>query len=251
MIPSNELERKVSDLLDDFYQRRLSQIGKLKLKDALKSKNPYLYKAVGVQKASEIVEEILRARVTSSDETIFGNVFFEPLAKYVSGGVISPSEGVDVAIESDSKYTAIAVKSGPNIFNAQSRKRQISDFKSLENRLRKLQKHFDPLVGYCYGKKQQKDTGNNDFRELAGQLFWKEITGEDDFYLRIIDLMKTKPQEHLLEYQESFAAAVNLFTQEFIKDFCLEDGRIDWIKLVKFNSEFVPKSTTKKAKKKP
>ncbi|KAA6346810.1 hypothetical protein EZS27_005713 [termite gut metagenome] len=30
---------------------------------------------------------------------------------------------------------------------------------------------------------------------------------------------------------------VNKFTKEFIIDFCLEDGSIDWEKLVKFNSE--------------
>lgn len=236
MIPVVELEKKIGDLLDDFYCRRLSRIGTLKLKDTLKSKNPYLYKAVGVQKASEIVEEILRAYVTSSDEGIFGNVFFEPLAKYVSGGVVSPSEGVDVAVESDIKYTAIAVKSGPKIFNAQSRGKQVTDFKALENRLRKLQKHFDPLVGYCYGKKKQRDTNSSAFRELAGKMFWWEITGEEEFYLRILDLMRNKPQDHLMEYQEAFGAAVNRFTQEFVTEFCLEDGRIDWQKLLEFNS---------------
>lgn len=234
MFSSEELEQKIADLLDDFYKRRIDKISGLKLKDTLKRKNPYLYRAVGVQKASQIVEEILIAYMSSSDEGIFGDAFFEPLAKFVSGGQVSPSEGVDVVRETETKYTAIAVKSGPSVFNSQSKKKQIQDFQALESRLRKLQKHFDPIIGYSYGrKKQKKETA---YRELAGQVFWTEITGEEEFYIKIIHLMKDKPAEHLLQYRQSFDAANNRFTKEFIDSFCFEDGNIDWEKLLVFNS---------------
>lgn len=236
MINAQKLEEKIGELLDDFYKRRIDKIQTLKLKDALKRKNPYLYRAIGVQKASQIVEELLSAYMSSSDEGIFGDAFFEPLAKYVSGGVVAPSEGVDVAIETESRYTAVAVKSGPSVFNAQSKRRQADDFKVLENRLRKLQKHFDPLVGYCYGKKQQSKNSKAPFRELAGQAFWQEITDDVDFYLKIIRLMKDKPHEHTTIYRIAWDAAVNRFTKEFIDEFCHKDGSIDWEKLTKFNS---------------
>lgn len=236
MPTSREIEKKIADLLDDFYNRRIEKIKTLKLKDTLKRKNPYLYHAIGVQKASDIVEGLLSAYMSSSDEGIFGDAFFEPLAKFVSGGVVAPSEGVDVAKETQSTYMAIAVKSGPSVFNAQSRKRQIDDFKALENRLRKLRKQFDPVVGYSYGKKQQKKGSTAPFRELSGQVFWEEITGDPDFYLKIIRLMKDKPQEHLPIYREAWDAAVNRFTYEFIQDFCDAEGNIDWEQLVKFNS---------------
>lgn len=235
MVEPSKLEEKISKLLDNFYERRLGALMALKLKDTLKRKNPYLYKATGYEIASEIVEGILLAYMSSSDETIFGDAFFEPLAKFVSGGQSAPSEGVDISIETDTRYSAIAVKSGKNVFNAQSRKKQGEDFKSLENRIRKLQKHFDPIVGYCYGKKKQ----NNQkaiFRELAGQSFWYEITGEKDFYLKIIELMGSKPQSYTKSYKEAWSAALNRFTGEFINDFCFEDGSINWIKLTEFNS---------------
>ncbi|UWG98014.1 hypothetical protein LPY66_04195 [Dehalobacter sp. DCM] len=236
MVNSLELEQKISDLLDDFYRRRIDKIKTLKLNHALSRKNPYLYRAIGVQKASDIVEGLLSAYMSSSDEGIFGDAFFEPLAKFASGGVVSPSEGVDVARETEASYSAIAVKSGTNVFNAQSRRRQGDDFKALENRLRKLQKHFDPVVGYCYGKKQQSKNSKAAFRELAGQAFWEFITGDSDFYLKIIQLMKDKPQEHLIEYKAAWDSAINRFTHEFIEEFCDEDYNIDWEKLVKFNS---------------
>jgi hypothetical protein len=96
---SNELELLVRKSLEDFYQRRINKLSTLKLRDTLKKKNPYLFRAVGIQKASEIVERLLRDYMSSSDEGIFGDAFFEPIAKLCSGGHVSPSEGVDVAIE--------------------------------------------------------------------------------------------------------------------------------------------------------
>lgn len=78
------LENKIGELLDSFYSKRSVALNDLKLINTLKRKNPYLYRAAGVADASEIVEEILRAHVSSSDETLFGNEFFEPLAKWVA-----------------------------------------------------------------------------------------------------------------------------------------------------------------------
>src|SRR3990167_6139491 len=101
---TGELEKLIAECLEDFYKRRLEKLVSLKLHDYLRRKNPYLYKAIGTEEASEIVKEILTAYLTASDEGIFGDAFFEPIAKIVSGGVVSPSEGVDVAIETDKRY---------------------------------------------------------------------------------------------------------------------------------------------------
>ncbi len=233
----NALEKLVCKYLDDFYGRRIAKLSGLKLKDALKRKNPYLFRAVGVQTASEIVEQLLTAYMSSSDEGIFGDAFFEPLAKAVSGGISSPSEGVDVAIETAGAYTAIAVKSGPSVFNAQSKRRQNQDFQALQKRLLKLQKHFEALVGYCYGCKELKsETGKWVFQEMAGQKFWERLTGDDDFYIKIMDAMRGRPEIHRQRFEEEWRKAVNRFTGEFIDVYCEKDGSIDWHALVAFNS---------------
>lgn len=236
MIDAEALERKIGELLDNFYQRRTATTTKLDLLKVLKRKNPYLYRALGVESAADIVNGILAAFASSSDETLFGDAFFEPLATFVSGGAAAPSEGVDVVVQTATRYTAIAVKSGVNVFNADSRKKQGQNFRALRARMQKLQKQFDPVVGYCYGKKQQKDGSTADFRELAGQAFWQEITGDPDFYIKILDLMKDKPREHLVEYRATYAAALNRFTKQFIDEFCHLDGTINWAKLAQFNS---------------
>src|SRR3989338_371359 len=233
---TKELEKLIAKCLEDFYKRRLEKLESLKLNDYLRRKNPYLYKAIGTEKASEIVEEILTAYLTASDEGIFGDAFFEPIAKIVSCGVVSPSEGVDVAIETDKRYLAVAVKSGPNIYNSSQKKRQNDEFNALRSRLLKLHKQFDALLGHCYGRRRSEASSKMAYRENSGQVFWEEITGVTDFYLKLIRLMKDVPSKHRPIYKNAWAKAINRFTAEFIRDFCNKDGSIDWGKMVAFNS---------------
>lgn len=238
------LENKISELLDIFFAKRCEALNELKLLNPVKRKNPYLYRAIGVSDASEIVEEILRAHVSSSDETIFGNDFFEPLAKWVATQhhtsarvAVSDGEGVDITIEATDFISPIAVKSGVNVFNASSKKKQGENFATLGRRLQKVRKHFDPIVGYCYGKKKQSSRATVNFKELAGQEFWEFLTGEQDFYLRIVRLMKNKPTEHRPQFQEAFDNAKNRFTLEFLSLFSdPKSGAINWDRLLEFNS---------------
>jgi hypothetical protein len=223
--------------LQEFYDRRAAALARLKLKKVLERKNPYLYKARGTQNATEIVDGILRDYLGSSDETIFGDAFFEPLARDVCGGVVSPSEGVDIAIETDDRYMAIAMKSGPNIFSASQSRKQNQEFLSLKARLTKLRKQFDPVLGHAYGRKQTPSNQTRIFRHSSGKQFWEEVTGDPDFYLKIIQLMDDEfISEHRRAYKIEYDKAVNRYVREFTTDFCTPDGSIDWDKLLMFNS---------------
>ncbi len=234
---SDELRELIAKSLNDFYVRRMQSLGALKLRQVLLRKNPYLYKAIGTESATEIIEEILKAYLSSSDEGIFGDAFFEPIAKAVSGGVVSPSEGVDVAVETKDRYKAISVKSGPNPFNSSQVKRQSDEFETLRRRLTKLRKQFDPILGHGYGKKQTPATKAKVYRDLSGQRFWEELTGDSEFYQKLITLMEKEDiRKHREEYRTEYQKAVNRYVREFTTDFCEEDGSIDWEKLVEFNS---------------
>lgn len=254
-IEAGKLEAKIAELLAAFYERRRARLAELKLVKILKRKNPYLYRARGVSSASAIVREILEAFITSSDEGIFGNVFFEPLAKWAaeqaaSGtpGVnvsVAASEGVDVSVEDAVCYAAIAVKSGVNIFNAQSRKRQLQDFDALRRRVSKLNKRFDAVIGYCYGQKKRREDSTSPVIELAGQEFWERVTGEEGFYIRFLSLMRDLPQKHAPIFREELGRAENRLVAEFLFHFADASGQIDWPKLAAFNSG---KETLKLAK---
>jgi len=233
----DELQTLISKCLQDFYERRVRRLEKLRLKDFLRRKNPYLFKALGTQKASEIVEKILTAYIGASDETMFGDAFFEPIARIASGAKVSDAEGVDFVIESGDRVLAVALKSGPNIYNASQKKRQSQEFSALRNRLYKLHKQFDPMLGHAYGRTKAEPTKDLVYRRRSGQAFWAEITGDPDFYLKLVRLMKEEPAKHKQKYAPAWDAAINKFTAEFVKDFCFPGGLIDWERLVRFVSE--------------
>ena len=232
-----EVIRSVANALDDFYKSLINNLGKLNIKTVMRRKNPYLFRAKAMNGASQIVDALLMAFVSSSEETIFGNVFFEPIATAAGQGQKALAEGVDIMIERDDTVYAIAVKSGTSVFNAASRKKQEQNFMAAQKLAQQAKKRFVPIVGYGYGKKAASNRGLPRFYvELAGQAFWAELTGDDEFYLKLIHYMESLPEKYIESFDEAYYKAANKLVREFTTEFCLEDGSIDWAKLVEFNS---------------
>ncbi len=192
-----QLKRIIQGCLSNFCRARITALGDLDLKKVLRRKNPYLFRASGISSAAEMVEQLLNAHVSSSDETIFGNLFFEPICKAITKAPIAAAAGADFVMETDTTYEVIALKSGPNIFNSSQSKKQEDDFdkmqRSLRATLRGMRKQFIPIMGCGYGRTPRKTTANRRFHKLAGQAFWRHITGDPDFYLKLIHLLKEEP----------------------------------------------------------
>lgn len=235
----SEVVSAIAKALETFYNTLIEKIDTLNIEKIMKRKNPYLYRAKAMQNAAEIVDSVLTAFVSSSEETIFGNCFFEPIAIAASGGNKALAEGIDIMVQDDNANTifAIAVKSGPSVFNADSKKRQEQNFMAASKLAQQAKARFEAYIGYCYGKKKESDKGKPKmYRELAGKKFWEEITGDADFYKKIISFMGTLPEKYVEQYKESYNKASNRLIREFANSFCTEDGSIDWEKLVEFNS---------------
>lgn len=236
-----EVKKAIARALEDFYGALISKIDSINIKDIMRSKNPYLYRAKSMQTSSEIIESILQAFVSSSEETIFGNCFFEPIAIAASNGIKSNTEGVDIEIfdsDDNAKYV-VAVKSGTSVFNADSKKRQEENFTKAQRALKTSGSkiRFEAIVGYAYGTKNETGRGKAKiYEEVAGEEFWEVITGDKDFYTKIISFMNTLPEKYIDEYKTSYAKASNRLVRDFSAEFCNPDGTIDWEKLVDFNS---------------
>jgi len=228
--------KAVGEALTSFYVSLSNALETINLDKVLKRKNPYLYRAKGLNSAGQIIDQILSAYVSSSEETIFGNSFFEPLAVVVSGGQKAVTEGVDITVDRDNTIYSIAVKSGTAVFNADSRKRQEQNFQSAQKRAQQAHKAFFPVVGYGYGKKKTAIGKEKFYWELAGQNFWEWLTGDKDFYTKIITYMGTRPDEYAKSFEKSYANAENRMLREFTVKYCCENGAIDWDKLIRFNS---------------
>lgn len=229
--------KAIATALEEFYTALINKVDKLNIKSIIKRKNPYLFRAKAMNGAAQIIDAILAAFVSSSEETIFGNVFFEPIATAAARGQKALAEGVDIMIERENTVYAVAVKSGTSVFNASSKKKQEQNFMAAQKLAQQAKKRFVPIIGYSYGKKKVTDRGLPKFyAELAGQEFWAELTGDDQFYIKLIRFMDTLPEKYVADFDESYQRAANRLVKEFTNEFCLEDGMIDWEKLVAFNS---------------
>jgi len=79
-----------------------------------------------------------------------------------------------------------------------------------------------------------------DYFKKCGQSFWTLISGDENFYIEIIEPLGHQARERNEEFYTRRAMVVNTFVREFTQEFCSPYGAILWDKLVKFNSEARP-----------
>jgi len=235
-----KIEKFVEHRIVRFHQDRAAKLAALKLNTLLRAKNPYLFKAKNVESAPMMIEALLSARLSSSEEGSFGN-FMESLAVFVaqetSGGQKSTAEGIDIELNRSGIRYLIAVKSGNSWGNSSQHYQLEEYFKTAVRRLRQNKESgpIQPTLGICYGKFKEKYV--KDYLHTGGQSFWCLISGETEFYTQIV-----RPLGHRAEeFNEIFAAektrTYNRMTGEFIARYCLSSGQIDWQKLVEFVSK--------------
>jgi hypothetical protein len=229
--------KAVATALNDFYNSLISSLDKLSIKKIMRRKNPYLFRAKAMKSASQIVEALLSAFVSSSEETIFGNAFFEPIATVASQGEKALAEGIDITVNRGDDVYGIASKSGTSVFNAASRKKQEQNFLAANKLAKQAKKNFHPIIGYGYGVKRSSDKGIAKFyTELAGQEYWAELTGDQEFYIKLIHYMEDLPETYIGQFNDAYLKASNRLLKEFTNEYCQDDGSIDWDKLVRTNS---------------
>ena len=226
-----------------FHQKRIEKLDSLKLKEVLKKKNPYLFKAKNVLKAQDLVQAIVDAYLSSSEEGIFGD-WLEGLAIFVNekvyNGRKSGITGIDLEFENEENRYIVSIKSGPNWGNDSQVKKMIDNFNYARKVLRTSGANISvtAINGCCYGRTTNKNKYKHkgDYYKLCGQAFWEFISGDSELYKSIIEPLGHKAKEKNETFLKSYAQKINLFTKEFATDFCRESGDIDWDKLVEFNS---------------
>jgi hypothetical protein len=222
-----------------FHQRRLERLAGLKLREVLKRKNPYLFKAKNVTSAPELVRGILDAHLSSQEECIFGG-FLEGLAVFICerafGGRKSSAEGVDLEFEREGIYYIVSIKSGPNWGNSSQIKKMVQNFRKAKQILggNAARKNIVAINGCCYGVENTED--KEDYLKKCGQSFWRFISGDDGLYTTIIEPLGHRAKERNDKFQVEHGKVLTRFTKQFTDEFCELDGAINWEKLVSFNS---------------
>jgi len=90
-----------------------------------------------------------------------------------------------------------------------------------------------PVLGICYGK--VKTSHVRGYLKVVGQNFWYLISEDENLYTDIIEPLGHRAKQHNSKFLKQKSKIVNLFTQQFLTDFC-DHGIINWKKLVEFNS---------------
>ena len=236
----DDVKNYVQENIGVFHKKRIDSLTTLKLKNVLRRKNPYLFKAKDLQTNELIVRSIVDAHISSNEETIFGD-WLEGLAifinKKVYNGFKSGITGIDLEFEKDNIRYFVNIKSGPNWGNSSQIKKMITDFNSAKKTLRTSNSNLNIISvnGCCYGKDKNPDKG--EYFKYCGQQFWEFISGNSELFTEIIEPLGYKSQEKNEEFSDTYNLLINKFTREFILEFGNSKGEIDWNKLVRFNSE--------------
>ena len=222
----------------EFHQKKLNRLQSIKLREVLKKKNPYLFRAKNRLVANDRIGEILDAFLYASEEKMFGDLL-EHLAVFIAAKVYdgkkSAATGIDLDFNKKSVRYLVSVKSGPNWGNSSQQEKQRQNFSKAVTILKQASKDIQvqAVLGICYGK--SKDSYLHGHLRTMGQSFWYFISGNRDLYTDIIEPLGHKAKQHNEKFTEEKAKILNRFTLEFTIDFC-DNGSINWKKLVEFNS---------------
>jgi hypothetical protein len=236
----SDVTQYVENNIATFHNKRIQSLDDLKLSQILKRKNPYLFKAKYLLTSEAIIKGLVDAHISSNEETIFGD-WLEGLAIFINGKVYNGKKsgitGIDLEFDNDDRRYIVNIKSGPNWGNSSQIAKMIDDFKTATKTLRTSNSKLNVVAvnGCCYGIDNSPEKG--DYLKYCGQRFWEFISGSANLYTDIIEPLGHKAKEKNDDFNKSYALMINKFTKEFSKDFCSDNGEIDWIKLVEFNSK--------------
>lgn len=236
----NDVKKYVEQNIGIFHKKRIESLDSLKLSKVLKRKNPYLFKAKHVLTSEQIIRGIIDAHISSNEETIFGD-WLEGLAIFINSKVYSGHKsgitGIDLEFDKNGARNIVTIKSGPNWGNSSQIKKMKADFTTAKKTLRTSNSQLNVVAinGCCYGKDNKPDKG--DYFKYCGQTFWEFISADSDLYTEIIEPLGYKAKEKNEEFSKSYSQMINKFTKDFSNTFCMNNGDIDWEKLVQFNSK--------------
>lgn len=239
LLDLNEVCEYTNSNIVHFHERRIASLEKLAL-DRLLKKNPYLFKAKHITTAGELIQSLLEAFLSSSEEKHFGE-FFEELAIFIAGktcdGHKSAAQGVDLEFINKGTHHVVAIKSGPNWGNSAQHSKLAQDLRNAVIRIQQSRSALkvQSVLGICYGK-TRTSYNKAGYLKVVGQNFWYLISENENLYTDIIEPVGYRAKEHNETFCTERDRLINRFTKQFIERFCDDSGAIDWVRLVEFNS---------------
>jgi hypothetical protein len=237
-VNKDEIIEYIRTNIGEFHSKRLASFETLKFDKILKRKNPYLFRAKGIDTAEELVATIMDAHLSSQEETIFGD-FLEGLAIFINEKVYrgkkSSANGIDLEFEKEGVKYIVSIKSGPNWGNSSQISKMKADFSTAKRVLNTNTSKTNVVAvnGCCYGRDSKPDKG--EYLKLCGQRFWEFISGDENLYKEIIEPLAYEVEKNNTEFTKAKEELIKRFTEDFAKEYCV-DGIVDWNKILEVNS---------------
>ncbi|MCA9352487.1 TdeIII family type II restriction endonuclease [Patescibacteria group bacterium] len=232
-----------------FYNKRIEKLKKVKMRDIIKRKNPYLFKAKNIQTAGDLVKDILDAYLSSQEETIFGDLL-EGLAIHINSQIFKGEKAeeikfksVDLIFHRERKTYVVGIKSGPNWGNSDQINTMRKNLKKAKEILRSegVEGDIIGVNGCIYGKdnnphKKYKRDFELDYYKLCGQEFWELISGDSELYKKLIKPLDREVQKKDDDFKEIYVKKINEMTKDLIDLFYIDDS-LNWDKIVEYVSK--------------
>lgn len=220
-----------------FHEKKYINLNQLNSDDIFQRRNLYLLKTRYLQTPETIVRSLINRFISSSDEEVLGN-FLKKLAIYISkhlqDGQKSSLKGIDLEFNRKGVKYLIDIKSGPNWGNSNQIAKMEDNFKKASKTLQTSGGNVNArfINGCCYGADNLQKGG---YLKLCGQQFWAFITGDNEFYLKIVEPLGFQAKERSEIFNELFTKKLIAFTTVFHEEF-VHNGEINWNKLIVANS---------------
>jgi hypothetical protein len=222
----------IEDNIGAFHDARLASLRTLNLRTILGRKNPYLFRVKATASVDQLLDDLLTAHMSSSEETILGN-WLEGLAIFINertfGGHKSNAPGIDLEFDRDDIHWIVAIKSGPNWGNSS----QIEKLKSIFDLAKKRfhtsghKGRLECVNGCCYGRDDAYRTGG--YYKYSGQRFWEFISGSATLYTDLVVALGHMAKESDEVFRVGYVEARSrLFGELATIGIANEDGTINW-----------------------
>lgn len=238
LIEHAKIQDYINDELRIIQQHRVDAIQELKLENLL-AVDSYLFTLRDEYFAGDIVSKLLKQYIANIEDNL-NEDFFKNLAVFVSemicGGQKSAKPGIDLELIKNGDYYLITIKLKPSRLNVKQLYKLELEFKNAQTTLNhsKSGKKLFSVLGICFGK--PRVSSQKGYTIYTGKDFWHFISNYDGLYTDLVEPIDARVRIKDQLYHQEKSNAENRLTSQFIDRFCDQDFRIDWVKLVEFNS---------------
>ncbi len=224
----------------EFYESKLTLIQSVQFEDILQNFTFHWFHNENMSSGQDFVVKLLELTLRPQEDFLF-EALLKQVAIFVTSkmyhGYQSSLTGIDLEFQKQEThyFAKIRLNNQQLSFSKASLK---ADFEHAKETLLAQNQNLaiQPIIGTCYGNSKTILTKNGVLK-LYGQSFWHFLSGDVDFYIRMMKSIGQGAKKHAYVLGNHKEYLINRLIFQFIKQFCLPHGTIDWEKLLQLNSQ--------------